>query len=147
MYSYIYAPFFTKISAWVFLIHMFLYAGFYCKLHIITTHYFLSFHIHLKYSIRDQRQRHVFNFCFGLANSACAISKLACCSLAQTSCQLFWHGLKTCLAKSQNSLEFSVCWCQKDSLSTAYKFTAVKHKYVSKFTRTCLLYGKWNGKM
>ena len=30
MCSYIYAPFFYEISAWVFLIHMFLYAGFYC---------------------------------------------------------------------------------------------------------------------
>ena len=30
MFLYI-CSFFTKISAWVFLIHMFLYAGFYCK--------------------------------------------------------------------------------------------------------------------
>ena len=30
MCSHIYAPFFYQISSWVFLIHMFLYAGFYC---------------------------------------------------------------------------------------------------------------------
>ena len=31
MCSYIYAPFLNQISAWVFLINMFLYAGFYCS--------------------------------------------------------------------------------------------------------------------